>query len=113
MKKLNKKHMKNIRRSGRRFFITTLLIVFVMISCLSVTNVVSAGNKKEQTYKYYTSVQINPGDTLWSIANTYCSEANMNISNYIKLIKEINHLTSDNITSGEYITIMYYSSEYK
>lgn len=102
------------RRRKNRTFFTMILVTMVFTICLSLSSVVFAGeNKKEQTYKYYTSVQIESGDTLWSIANEYCAGADMEVSDYIKEIKQLNHLTSDNITSGQYLTIVYFSTEYK
>lgn len=103
-----------VYKRRNRTFLTLLLLTLVITVCLSFTSVVLAGNKKEeQTYKYYTSVQINPGDTLWSIANTYYAGSNMETAEYIKEIKRLNNLSTDNITSGQYITVIYYSSEYK
>lgn len=101
-------------RRTRRFF-TMILLTAVLTICLSLSSVVLAGNnkKEEHTYKYYTSVQIEPGDTLWSIANLYCDGAGMEITEYIKEIKRLNHLTSDSITSGQYLTVIYFSTEYK
>lgn len=102
------------RRRKNRTFFSMLLVTLVFTICLSLSSVVFAGeDKKEQTYKYYTSVQIESGDSLWSIANKYCTEGNMDISDYIKEIKQINHLTTDNITSGQYLTVIYFSTEYK
>lgn len=98
-----------------RLMVTGAAAALMLIICISVTSVVLAGsNKKEETmYKYYTSIEIEPGDTLWSIANEYCYDMNMSVNDYIKEIKELNHLPSDSITSGQYLTIMYASSEYK
>lgn len=107
-------YMRAVYRKKNRRFLTIILLTMVVTICFSLSSVVLAGNnKKEQTYKYYTSVQIEAGDTLWSIANSYCNDSGMNISEYIKEIKQLNHLTSDTIISGQYLTIIYFSSEYK
>ncbi len=107
--------MRAVYTKRNRAFFTIMLITLVMTVCLSLSSVVLAGNQKkeEQTYKYYTSVQIQSGDTLWSIANQYCAGSGMDVKEYIHEIKQLNHLSNDQITSGQYLTVIYYSNEYK
>ena len=65
-------------------------------------------------HKYYTSVIIEPGDTLWSIADEYYELGYDNHIDYIEEVLHINHLSaSDYLISGEYIVIPYYSYEVK
>ena len=65
------------------------------------------------SYKYFKSVRIEKGDTLWSIADSNMDiEHYDNTSDYIKEVKAMNALKSDNITAGEYIIVPYYSTEY-
>lgn len=88
--------------------------LLMVVICLSVSSVVWANSKKDETvYKYYTSIEIRPGDSLWSIASEYCFDMNMSVNDYIHEIKILNHLSSDAITSGQYLTVMYVSDEYK
>ena len=54
-----------------------------------------------------------PGDTLWDIAKEYRTEEYSDISSYIAEVREINHLSSNQITDGMYLCIPYYSEEYK
>lgn len=68
---------------------------------------------KSTFYKYYTSIQIENGDSLWSIAKIYAEPEYISREDYIKEIKLINSMTSDTIHSGQYLTIFYYSSEFK
>lgn len=64
------------------------------------------------TCKYYKSIMIEEGDTLWSIASQNLNDVNINItiSAYIKEIMKMNGLQSDRITAGMYLVIPYYSS---
>ena len=64
-------------------------------------------------YKYYKSIQIQPGDTLWEIAKENMSDEYDSIEDYIDEIKELNHLKSDIIQQNTYLTIGYYSNEFK
>ena len=68
---------------------------------------------KAPTYKYYTSIRVSSGDTLWDIAKEYRTEEYSDISSYIAEVREINHLSSNQITDGMYLCIPYYSEEYK
>ena len=68
---------------------------------------------RPRQYKYYTSLEIQSGDTLWSIASRYADEAYISVEDYIKEIKVINHLPSDMIIEGHYLTVFYYSEHYK
>ena len=101
-------------RSRNKIIVGLTAALLMVIVCLSVSSVVLANNKKaEAIYRYYTSIEIMPGDSLWSIANEYCFDMNMSINDYINEIKTLNHLSSDAITSGQYLTIVYVSGEYK
>ena len=64
-------------------------------------------------YKYYTTVTVAVGETLWDIANEYNSEEFGGIQNYIREVKSINHISGDRICAGEALTVPYYSMEYK
>ena len=56
---------------------------------------------------------VSSGDTLWDIAKEYRTEEYSDISSYIAEVREINHLSSNQITDGMYLCIPYYSEEYK
>ena len=66
----------------------------------------------EPSYKYYTSIQIQTGDTLWSIAGVYMTGEYPSIDAYIDEVCSINHIAPDEIHAGQYLTIPYYSDVY-
>ena len=59
----------------------------------------------------YKTVKIQSEDSLWSIAEDNMTPGFRNIYSYIRDVKKINHLDSDVITAGCYLTVPYY--EYK
>ena len=58
--------------------------------------------------KFYRSVMVEKGDTLWSIAKENVSPGQEDIRALVNEIKDINNLTRDEITYGANIIIPYY-----
>jgi hypothetical protein len=83
----------------------------VTAAILLVSLSVQANEKNSQpSHKYYKSIEIKKGDTLWSIAKDYSDDKYYeNTSEYIKEVRSINSLTSDNIIAGSYIIVPYFS----
>ncbi|MCC8162875.1 MAG: LysM peptidoglycan-binding domain-containing protein [Lachnospiraceae bacterium] len=68
----------------------------------------------EENYKYYTSIEIAKGDTLWSIADEYMDTAHYaSRSDYISEVMSLNHMGSSSIVSGQKLIVPYYSAELK
>ena len=72
----------------------------------------SKASNEVNTYKYYTSIEVQKGDTLWTIAQQYADD-DADYASYIEEVKEMNQLTSDTIHAGEYLTVSYSSNEFK
>lgn len=105
-------HTQNRRRSVYTKKLTLFLTAFVMAAGLSIfagKALASAHGTRQQEpvdYRYYKSIQIGAGDTLWNIAETYKDEGT-STGDYIRDLKEMNHLDSDTIHEGSYLTIAY------
>ena len=87
------------------FLILTISILFISIS--------TEANDMEHksSCKYYKSVEISKGDTLWSIANDNFDAAHYkDINEYVKEVKKLNALNSDNIIAGSHVIVPYYAS---
>lgn len=93
------------------YTICTALITVVLIIFLFNTGKPVNAAPEHELHKYYTSVEIQPGDTLWEIADTYKTEGYSNRKSFIKEIQELNHIDDDQITSGCYLLIPYYAEE--
>lgn len=93
---------------------TFLTILF--LSILAGNNLVAAhGNTQESPieHKYYKSIEIASGDTLWDIAEEYVNSNYSSINEYIDEVKQINNLSSDNIKDSQFLTVAYYDTEFK
>lgn len=91
--------------AGAVAIITAILVVSSIFTMSAKAKELPAG------YKYYTSIVVEKGDTLWDIANHYITPGYSDISEYIGEVKSLNHLTGDEIHAGEYLTIPYYSDD--
>lgn len=100
-----------IVRRRKQLLATTIIFVALLISAICFSIRINAKDSKD-IYKYYTSYEVQPGDTLWSIADTYMTIENHDRDAYISEIKEMNHIVDDKITSGEYLVISYYSYDF-
>ena len=57
--------------------------------------------------KCYKSIELQEGDTLWNIAETYMDDSYDSINDYISELKKINNLDSDEIHEGHYLMVAY------
>ena len=71
----------------------------------------SKGNRSTETSDAieicYTSRLIEPGDSLWSIAEETITDSYGSVSEYVEALKVMNHLDSDTIHAGQYLMITY------
>ncbi len=104
-------------RQIRRACIISVTTLFLIITCALTVNVFSSfaqDNNSEITYKYYTSIVLSHGDTLYSLASEYTEGYDIDINNYINEVMHINHLEdASSVQSGQHLVIPYYSDELK
>lgn len=95
-------------------FIATVFIVFA--ACALFGNLlISAHEKRSEepvNFKYYKSIEIQPGDTLWDIAEEYITEDYRSVSEYVMVLKEMNSLSTDDIQAGQNLMIAYNDTEF-
>lgn len=111
-------HRRKLRRQKelrRMFILTGIAVVLVLAFTLSYHALLTHANTELEniSYKYYTSVQVQPGDTLWSLADRYAdSEHYASQEQYITEVMNTNHLTGEDICAGNYLILPYYSTEF-
>lgn len=104
------KRLDQVKRHKIALIVFFIFLIIVFISFLTEAN----DNVQQLSYKYYKSIEITKGDTLWSIANDYFDPIHYKSTlEYVKEVKKMNNMTSDDIITGSYIIIPYYISEEK
>lgn len=88
---------------------TIALILSVFLSIFVGKSLVSAHDSRQSepvSFRYYKSIKVEQGDTLWDIAEAY-SDEQVSVRDYIQELKEINQLDGDMIQEGTYLTVAY------
>lgn len=97
------------------FLISSLCLALVF--ALVFGSILSKADTKEYAtnyYKYFTNIEIQPGDTLWELSEAYMGEQYESRADYIAEVLSINGLRDgDSIVSGQHLLLPYYSVEYK
>lgn len=121
---ISEREYKNYRWKVRRQReVCKHILVLVFTICLIVGMVVSYhsiitfaetdADEDSLSFKYYTEIEVAYGDSLWSIAQEYADDHYRTSLEYIKEVKNINHLCTDVIKEGQKLIIPYYSNEFK
>lgn len=117
----SERDIRNYKRKCRRqkelrkrvlLVIAALACIFILgISCHVIVS--SAGMETEGlSFKYYTSIEVAPDESLWSIADNFRDDHYADHQEYISEVISINHLQEEQITSGQYLIVPYYSEEF-
>ena len=96
-----------------------LAIVIIMVVALGILlgtsmNALASSDKDVSSYnKYYVSIRVESGDTLWTIADKYVGGFNIEKNDYIEEVCQINEISKNDIHAGDYIVVPYYSQDIK
>lgn len=94
-------------------FMTALVIIVITVCVILFTNknVTNADENGEfvKLNKYYKTITIETGDSLWSIASEYKTGSHKTTKEYVKELKSMNNLSSDQIVSGQKLLVAYFA----
>lgn len=99
----------------RKIFLAALTITLIVSFIISYHAIISqaSANTDNVSFKYFTSIKVANGDSLWSIAQTYMDDEHYDsVQEYINEVKFTNHLEDDFIYAGQYLIVPYFSHEY-
>lgn len=85
-----------------------MLFLGVYIGSRKVAQVEAKGSAPERE-KLYTTVLVEEGDTLWSLADEYMSFEYNDREEFMDEVRDMNHLTGSIIHSGSTLLIPYYA----
>ncbi len=99
----------------QKCILAAAVIVILSLSVLLGTSIkafAGASEKDRELHAYYTSIEVQQGDTLWEIADTYMQNSGMTVQEYMDEICRLNHIAdSDSIHEGGNLVIPYYTYE--
>lgn len=79
--------------------------VLIMMGIFSIHASASGGSRSS---KQVAMIEVQKGDTLWSIAKLYYTDEYKSLSRYINEIKWSNNLEKDTIHDGQHLIIPFY-----
>ena len=108
------RRQREVRNHILVFAFTICLIIGMVISYHSIISFAETDtNTDDLSFKYYREIEVQYGDSLWSIAEEYGGDHYKTSLEYIKEVKNINHMHTDVIKEGQKLIVPYYSSEFK
>ena len=93
----------------RTYFICFILAFIVLLGLLFFSFSTDAETTKSYQ-KYFHTIQVQSGDSLWSIADDYMSEQYSSVDEYISEICQLNHIDGNIIQDGWNLLIPYYAT---
>ena len=104
-------------RIKRRFRSAAAGVIVFLCACATFGCVflVSAHEKSAESdflSACYRSIEIQPGDTLWDIAEETMPSGYDSTAEYVEALKDMNGLTTDLIRAGEHLIIAYEDTEF-
>ena len=111
---MNKKVQKHVikRRICRLSAGVAMILSVCMLSGSFFVSAHEDADNTETVYKYYTSIEIQHGDTLWDIAESTMTSEYDSVQEYVEVLKDMNNLESDDIQAGQYLMIAYNDTEF-
>ena len=107
-----------MRRSANRLHVGYGFVLVILALCMLFLGVfigsrrvaqVEAMSNTSDREKFYTSISVEKGDTLWSIADEYMTDGYEDRDNFMNEVREMNHLTGSLIHADSILLIPYYS----
>ncbi len=113
-RRIRNNRIRRQKEMRKNFLLAVLTLCLVFTFSFSISSFLSNAKVESSPvyYKYYKSITISNGETLWSIAKENMDDEHYaSVNDYIKELKQVNSLKSDSISYGANIIVPYYSYE--
>ncbi len=117
---MSERRIRNNKRRRQRELRRHLLISFfslcfalVFAFSISTINTKAQDSSEAVEIKYYTSITVSSGDSLWTIAAEHMGNHYDSAVEYIEEVMNMNGLSSETIYAGQHLVIPYYSADYR
>lgn len=111
-----KRRLRKQRELRRKCMMIVMTICLVIVGAVSYHSISSSANTgdDEINFKYYTSITVAYGETLWDIADEYIDyNEYKDKDDYIAEVQSINHLKDEgSIRAGQILVVPYFSKEF-
>ena len=98
-----------VQMEKRLIVVIGIIVISLGILLGSSISTFASAREKARTHKYYTSIQLRQGDSLWELAGEYAS-TDQSEQEFIDEVCEVNGISESNILhSGQYLVVPYYS----
>ncbi len=103
-----------VRRQRSVLAVAIFIVISLGILLGTSMNAMASSKADIASYnKYYATVRVESGDTLWDMADEYIEGFNISKTEYIAEVCQLNGICEDDICAGEYVVMPYYSQEVK
>lgn len=101
------------RELKKHFLISVCMICLTIFLTFTIFSIRTDAKDASETMeiKYYTSIAVTSGDTLWTIASEHKGIYYDSETDYIEEVMHINALKNETIYAGQHLVIPYYSTE--
>ena len=117
MSRQEKKNYRKKQVKRQKLAILFVAILVIIVGSIAFGSIFSKahGNLIDEpvSFKYYKSIEIKQGDSLWSVAEEYKTEQYASTQEYVDELKQLNGLTTDTIHDGQHLMVAYYDTEFK
>ena len=107
---INNRRRRN-KQLKQRLLISAFILSLFVILLFFLMSTKSMADNKEPLFKYYKSIQIQPGDTLYALSQEYVNPEMNDVDSFIEEVSYINNLEEDScLYEGNYIVVPYYAT---
>ena len=98
-----------VQMEKRLIVVIGIIVISLGILLGSSISAFASAREKARIHKYYTSIQLRQGDSLWELAGEYAS-TDQSEQEFIDEVCEVNGISESNILlRGQYLVVPYYS----